>query len=840
MSPRDYHTSMSAIGPAISLLLLLVCSNAVSAYEMSTHAAVTREAYVRSIFSSPNSELLVQLGLDGTAHDLGVRYSDMTSNAMVIRDGSPVTPSLFSEKKIVAANFYSEFKPELPALPAWLMLGAIREDDVTYDAGAIENTPQDEPAGPFSRVLNHFFDPYLDRALVVGGPWGARAPDWALVTPSTGTPNHFTVAAARESMWRALTLKRIAGSALIDAYATSDFASSIWGVEERYREELRKTYWATTFRALGDVVHLLQDMAQPQHTRNDPHSGRYCAFVICPGGHASYFEHYVDARATGAAGFTLRERFLENDSPNDISEATAAAPLDYGNYPIPRFNGYRDYFVTAVGAASASGLGLANYSNQGFYSSGTNIDSGADQYASPSPTGAGLQQAVETNVKNARNQPVRGVLTLYKGTVTDSTYPEYSEQNISLSSRGAFDQFLGQGPRRFTLNHYNYEDQARLLIPRAVAYSAGLLDYFFRGSMEITLPDEGVYSVIDDSRFAPPAPESSVGFKGFDTLRLKLRNTTNPTTPPSAEVSNQPMVNGILVAIVKFHRNACYSNNLDGEITDAEQVPGCRSNYEEIVVSDPLFSAAVPFGDEGHPHGIDFSFHFAKEVPINAWDVVLQVAYRGQLGGEADAVVVSTKDISEPTFITTFNDTDYIFLDGSCYSPSVVAGSDALWNRLGPACRNGSGSKRSISPSCVNVPLNLRFNGGLGEHEWTFATDIEASSDKRLPARHFSRFAVLADRSPSLSMGLVFNNPPLYLPNGNTSIASLAPYVVQNAIASRYSTHRGIKVWDALMFIVDGATGAVASGCPDEQFDALGGENRFPVPAYLSGWNETP
>ena len=581
-------------------------------------------------------------------------------------------------------------------------------------------------------------------------------------------------------------------------------------------------------------------MAQPQHTRNDPHSGRYCEFVICPGGHASYFEHYVDARATGVASFTLRERFFENGNPTDISEPVASRPLSYDGYPIPRFNSYRDYFVTALGASSVRGLGLANYSNQGFYSSGTNIYSGADEYPSPPSTTTGLLQIVDTNVKNANNESARGVLTLYKGTVTDSTYPEYSEQNVLLSSRGAFDQFLAQGPRRFSLNHYNYDDQARLLIPRAVAYSAGLLDYFFRGSMEITLPDEGVYSVVDDSRFAPPAPESSVGFKGFDTLRLKLRNTTNPTTPPSAEVSNQPMSNGILVAIVKFHRNACYTNNLDGEITDAEQVAGCRSNYEEIVVSDPLLSVAVPFGDEGHPHGIDFSFHFAKEVPINAWDVVLQVAYRGQLGGEADAVVVSTKDISEPTFITTFNDTDYIFLDGSCYSPSVVAGSDALWNRLGPACRNGSGSKRSVSPSCVNVPLNLRFNGGSGEHEWTFATDIEASSDKRLPARHFSRFAVLADRSPSLSMGLAFNNPPLYLSNGNTSIDSLAPYVVQNTIASRYSTHRGIKVWDALIFIVDGSTGSVGAGCPDEQFDALGDANRFPVPAYLSGWSETP
>lgn len=33
--------------------------------------------------------------------------------------------------------------------------------------------------------------------------------------------------------------------------------------------ELRKAYWAALFRSLGDVVHLIQDMAQPQDMRYD-------------------------------------------------------------------------------------------------------------------------------------------------------------------------------------------------------------------------------------------------------------------------------------------------------------------------------------------------------------------------------------------------------------------------------------------------------------------------------------------------------------------------------------------------------------------------------------------
>ena len=35
-----------------------------------------------------------------------------------------------------------------------------------------------------------------------------------------------------------------------------------------------------------------------------------------------------------------------------------------------------------------------------------------------------------------------------------------------------------------------HKDYAKKLIPRAVGYSAGLLDYFFRGEIEISLPDQ--------------------------------------------------------------------------------------------------------------------------------------------------------------------------------------------------------------------------------------------------------------------------------------------------------------------------------------------------------------
>ena len=55
----------------------------------------------------------------------------------------------------------------------------------------------------------------------------------------------------------------------------------------------RDSKLATMFRTLGDVVHLVQDMAQPQHTRNDGH------FT------GSLYEKYVDGANPKLTGGTI-------------------------------------------------------------------------------------------------------------------------------------------------------------------------------------------------------------------------------------------------------------------------------------------------------------------------------------------------------------------------------------------------------------------------------------------------------------------------------------------------------------------------------------------------------
>ncbi len=532
------------------------------------------------------------------------------------------------------------------------MLGAIREDDVPFDPGEAENSPQDESFGSFVRVLHHFHDPYRNWPLTVGGvELGNRAPDWAIrgAAGSDGHENGFSVAAAREAMWRALTLRVAPTRPFSDGPLHElSFAPT---VNIATRESLRTAYWATTFRALGDAVHLLQDMAQPQHTRNDPHAGVGCAYGECSGGHKSYFEAYVEARIKGGTSFTLRERFFRDHGIKNITEGVRARTINFGGYPVPRHSRFDDFYSTASGSASLAGRGLANYSNQGFYSAGTVVGTlPAGFYGAPPAAIASLatERIAAGAVENAAGDVVNGgAILLLSGPVSDAMNPAKSESNVRLASYGAFDQFLNATSlRHATLNHYNYADQARLLIPRAVAYSAGLLDYFFRGMLEIGLPDEGVFAAIDSS--APVCKDTC----GFGRVKLKLTNAT-----PDEVVGP-----GVAVAVAKFHRNLCYRGDLSGE-------PGgpnfssatCRNPEEEIVVSSAKAIASLPTGSTQ-----TLAFDFAQRaIPINATDIALQVVYRGKLGNEDDAVVVTTRNIAEPNHLALENSTDYRFIAGT-------------------------------------------------------------------------------------------------------------------------------------------------------------------------------
>src|SRR5262249_49187910 len=123
--------------------------------------------------------------------------------------------------------------------------------------------------------------------------------------------------------------------------------------------------------------------------------------------------------------------------------------------------------------------------------------------------------------------------------------------------------------RLFALNRFNFDDAHKTLVTRAVSYSAGFINHFFRGKLTVSAPSGGKpYAIADHS--------AGIGF-------TKVKVTVANATPFEA-------LNGTVQAIARFHRNKCYADNLSGEWRESSgsfviSCPDYRTPEEHIRLS---------------------------------------------------------------------------------------------------------------------------------------------------------------------------------------------------------------------------------------------------------------
>lgn len=797
----------------VGIIVAIFYSGLSYGYEVSTHAALTREAYQRSMLK--NTDLIQRIGLSSLQQDLGEIYFDINpgSGAIVARRNNPTEAgSKIGIKNYTLDRFNyanAHLKENIPtfiSVPGWLMVGAIREDDLTFNISSDENPPQDDPQGSFDRVLNHFYDPSRGGAGLEGGYifGGIAAPTWAI--EGEGLPgkknNHYSIKSAREAMFRAMTLRTVENSQL-KTLPTPTIGTGVGKTIDFNSENTRKAYWATVFRALGDVSHDLQDMASPQHTRSDRHAGMGCVpnTEQCIGGNASFYEKYLEAKITNEKTFVLPRRLLPESEPvNTTSPPIDSSPPSYENYAIPRFNDFMSYYTGGIYSNSYIATGLANYSNMGFYSAGTNVGN-ADPHERPpkDATLLGKEELGRGHTKKIENM-AKKIIEDEDAQMTLLTYPVIdnlqgtSKPDARLSTYSVFDQFLEEKGEKpvYTLNHYNYDEMIDLLLPRAVGYSAGLIDYFFRGRMEISPPKEGIYGLVDHANFAPPnAPTDPInGFKGFDKIKLKLKNTTEAVQTIDNKTYPQTMSDGFFVAVVKFYRNKKYTDDLDGELLQGsteDDYLAQRSETEEIVVSKPVTLASpLAYGEE-----IELSFDFSEqELPINAWSPVrLSVAFRGKLGNEEDAVVIAEKPISSPLFITVGNERDHLVIGNACYTYEYLQDNDArregLYSWLISNCQGARWPTFGIRETCKGgdaAPAFLYLGQSPNQ------VYIAWSGGDGLPVRGVGRIAFLmGDERVNLT---AYGSAPFSRQFSYENKSDEIPY---------FQTHRGAKIYDGLL-----------------------------------------
>ncbi len=101
------------------------------------------------------------------------------------------------------------------------------------------------------RALNHFFNPLNNSGLTIAGIplLNTTSPNWALEDNGDATSN-------------------IAGQ---QQFSYKDARSYFYNALTKPAKTDRDKAWGLTFQTLGQVIHHVQDMAQPQHVRNDAH-----------------------------------------------------------------------------------------------------------------------------------------------------------------------------------------------------------------------------------------------------------------------------------------------------------------------------------------------------------------------------------------------------------------------------------------------------------------------------------------------------------------------------------------------------------------------------------------
>jgi hypothetical protein len=639
---------------------------------------------------------------------------------------------------------------------AWLMRGDVREDDNDFIRpviGGWTNRDQrdDDPYGPILRAVKHFYDPIWNRALEFpecGDYTCLPSINWSLGRTSPLSPasdsddpdrrNHFTWQDARNNYWWALTLERI------DPVTLTFQGKAMESSQERLER------WATTIHDLGHVIHLLQDAAQPQHVRNDGHGPPLVASLYPREGAAdAAFEEYTEYRVTrdNAAANAQNIRAGGNSllqMDEDVPTLNALPPVTMGDANYYPGNGGKVQFSTPVkffttrhiesagdDATVLTRRGLADFANHSFFTSGTlpgfkECRPVGDTDCTPMstytytlpPNDLTSGGYTETQFDIGLRVNSRTVfLGQYSYPITDKVSPNYDAALGELNSNGgkaplvtktiwsdvipddlrpSYIQTVG-----YTISYNNMRYMADVMLPRAVGYSAGLIDFFFRGRIKVEAPADGLFGLVDhalphtvDASGYPHCDTTVPGASGepdfcdanqiygFTKIRLKIRNdtpditesgTTGPAIPQTLSTTSATPgpADPRLVAVARYHRNLCYTSLLAGEAvvdyqgntTENDCPAGNRTGYQEIAVSKPLaITAANLNGSTSYAVAFDFS---SDPIPINATDLFIQVVYRGPLGDEPDGIAVGRIDVSEPTYLTLWNNSDYAGCNGA-------------------------------------------------------------------------------------------------------------------------------------------------------------------------------
>jgi hypothetical protein len=493
--------------------------------------------------------------------------------------------SLLVRLKVNPEAVYPSDNNELLTLFQLIQEGAYREDH------------------PLARSVNHFFDPQTESGI---GP-GVASPTWALEDRGfVHLPQIHSYVDALDYYYEMITKPE--------------------AIDRRKKVGL-------LFQTLGHIGHHIQDMAQPQHVRGDWH-------LSYTSGYSRYERHVNDEMLEGNLQFR--------------GYAPVGGP-DGGIFVNPRSFWHTEVMNPAVGR------GMAEFTQTNFVTDDTNFDKQGkpgSRFPLPRFSDARVHNADANVLLESVGKPVPAVcqapnphcfMSFLATNVEDLYRPSESGENPRTSAHSIFDQDLNaHGQTMYSVNRFTFDTAHAILVKRAVGYTAGFYRFFFRGKLEVGLPQEGIYAAVDHLSLEGGTKDTG----GFDKVRVNVRNVT-----PGLSQGVEPIpAGGEMRLLVTYHRNRCYVSDLSGEFgaLNSNDQPlvadplGCRTSNPESRLSAPQAASAAINSAAGQ----DVTFHFLNRIPINATDVFIRVVYRGTLGQTTDAIAISAeKDISEPSYV---------------------------------------------------------------------------------------------------------------------------------------------------------------------------------------------
>ena len=420
---------------------------------------------------------------------------------------------------------------------------------------------EDEPA--YSRSFNHFHDPLQ--------PWYIAGFDKTFKSSLIWAQDQGMIGSLFGGDW---SWKKARGS----------FYKGLTSITKTEKEK----NLADTFRALGQIMHLVQDVSVPAHVRNDTHVsidlfgkkiGKY------------HYEVWVN---DNLATISLSPINFDKAILNIIPEATAPIPIA-NIFDTNKYNADGSNPEVATGVS----IGISEYANANFFSEGTNFKN----YPHPA--------VADTNFQNIDFKHPE-VVDAEDGKLDNRIYIKkvVGEQIQRLASLSyvSYD-CIKKGYYQFSplvLDHKVYEEYASKLIPRAVGYSAGLLDYFFRGKLQVTT--------------VPILYKNTIYY-----LRVKIKNMT----------PNETMKDGEFTLTYSYRPTG---GNPDGSQDIWGQAP--------VVLSGNLA--------EGEERVIDF--WLPNPIPKENYDSAkFTLAFKGTLGNEVGAVIGKALTLGEIKFEEEWN-----------------------------------------------------------------------------------------------------------------------------------------------------------------------------------------